>query len=119
MRGIEGKSSTSAEPSMKKQDKKSNDDVENDAENDEQQQLQKEEEPAIEINWDEDIIYTWNCDEIRRKIKTCLFPSFPGLVFLNKWLTFPVPTQFSKIAVWRPLPSNAPSTHPRAHSYVS
>ncbi|RPB26603.1 hypothetical protein L211DRAFT_781152 [Terfezia boudieri ATCC MYA-4762] len=59
---------------MKKQDKKSCDDAKNDVENDavndgEQQQLQKEEEP-IEINWDEDITYTWNCDEIRRKIKT-------------------------------------------------
>ncbi|KAF8432151.1 hypothetical protein BGX38DRAFT_1226832, partial [Terfezia claveryi] len=76
-----GKSSASNEPSMKKKDKKSSDNAKNDVENDvenhgEKQQLHKEEE-SIEINWDEDITYTWNCDEIRRKIKTCLFPALP------------------------------------------
>ncbi|KAF8417501.1 hypothetical protein EV426DRAFT_622907 [Tirmania nivea] len=65
--GSRGKSSAIAEPDMKKQGERSSDY----AENHEQQQLQREEEP-IEIDWDKDVTYTWNCDEIRRKIRTLL-----------------------------------------------
>lgn len=72
------KSNATAEPSIQKLGKKSSGD---DIDNDGYQQVQKEEEYSIEIDWDADITYTWNCDQIRRKIRTCLFPS--SLSFLR------------------------------------
>ena len=109
--------SASAEPGMSREGRGDCGDTENtNTINDEQQQLQKE---------DGDVTYTWSCDEIRHKIRTCLFPSspsmsrFPQKMINRLTLTFPIHKQFSKIAEWRPPPSNVPSTHPQAHSYVS
>ncbi|KAF8477089.1 hypothetical protein BDZ91DRAFT_11955 [Kalaharituber pfeilii] len=54
---------------VKKGRKRSSDEAEN---KDQQPQQQQQEE--VTIDWDEEIDeYTWNCDQIRRKIKTCQF----------------------------------------------